>query len=290
MRQQHRICMILLMIIMMFALPLAAAGSFGESVAGYGSKDRQETEEVLTPKPFSMRIRFDDVYEELSEGDTVGWCSVREDGTYVWDDQKVSAYFELLKEKYDSPVGEVAFTTHDGVKKIFQSDLCGWHMNVGFTAQNLEYAVQEGKTQMDPAWNSGLVYSSENGVGNSYLEVSIDKQKVYLYKDGREIYETDCVTGTAGVSETRKGVFQLAIKSSPATLRDVDQNGEKYEQPVEYWMAFNGSQGLHDAIWRGSFGGDIYKSWGSHGCVNLSLEAAARIYSEIYLYYPVIVY
>ena len=266
---------------------------FGETVAGYGSKDGAgsvETEEELIPVTFSMKVRFDDEFELLSEGDTVGWCSRKQDNTYVWNDKLVNAYFELLKEKYDSPVGEVAFTTHDGVKKIFKSDNCGWHMNVAYSAQNLKYAVQNGNSEMDPAWNSGLVYSSENGVGDSYLEVSIDKQKVYLYKDGREIYETDCVTGTAGTTETRKGVFQISGKAAPAVLRDVDQNGEKYEQPVEYWMAFNGSQGLHDALWRGSFGGDIYKSWGSHGCVNLSLEAAEKIYSEVYLYFPVIVY
>ena len=266
---------------------------FGETVAGYGAKDGagvSETEETLTPVTFSMKIRFDDEYEILSEGDTVGWCSRKQDNSYVWNDKLATAYFELLKEKYDSPVGEVAFTTHDGVKKIFKSDNCGWHMNVPYSVQNLKYAVQNGNNEMDPAWNSGLVYSSENGVGDSYLEVSIDRQKVYLYKDGREIYETDCVTGTAGTTETRKGVFQISGKASPAVLRDVDQNGKKYEQPVEYWMAFNGSQGLHDALWRGSFGGDIYKSWGSHGCVNLSLEAAERIYSEVYLYFPVIVY
>ena len=55
-------------------------------------------------------------------------------------------------------------------------------------------------------------------------------------------------------------------------------------------MGFNGSQGMHDAIWRAEFGGDIYKSWGSHGCVNLPLEAAEKIYKETYMYYPVIVY
>ena len=98
------------------------------------------------------------------------------------------------------------------------------------------------------------------------------------------------MTGTDGYTETRKGVFQVQGKSSPATLRDVDKNGDKYEQPVEYWIAFNGSQGLHDAIWRGDFGKDYYKTWGSNGCVNLPLDAAKRIYEAVDIYTPVIVY
>ena len=31
-----------------------------------------------------------------------------------------------------------------------------------------------------------------------------------------------------------------------------------YEQPVTYWMPFNGGIGFHDADWRPYFGGDRY--------------------------------
>jgi lipoprotein-anchoring transpeptidase ErfK/SrfK len=46
-------------------------------------------------------------------------------------------------------------------------------------------------------------------------------------------------------------------------------------------MPFYEGQGLHDADWRGSFGGSIYRSNGSHGCVNLPPWAAAEIYNNI---------
>ena len=113
---------------------------------------------------------------------------------------------------------------------------------------------------------------------------------MYLFENGENTFTTDCVTGTAGYTDTKTGVFQVQGKSSPATLRDVDQNGNKYEQPVEYWIAFNGSQGMHDAVWRGDFGKDYYKTWGSHGCVNLPLASAERIYGAVSMYTPVIVY
>ena len=53
---------------------------------------------------------------------------------------------------------------------------------------------------------------------------------------------------------TPPGVFGITYKARNATLR-----GEDYETPVNYWIPFNGNIGLHDAVWRKSFGGDIYR-------------------------------
>ena len=266
-----------------------------DTLIGVGSDPDETDVQTLIrgrerPAPFYMRIRFDDQFETLTEEDTKEWRTVKGDGIYTWNDEPITEYFNELKEKYDTPMGVVEFTTHDGEEMEIESQRCGWHMNVEFSITNLKSAVEEGKHMMDPAWNSGLVYSSKNGVGDKYVEIDIDEQKVYLYEDGELLFETDCVTGTMGYSDTTKGVFQVYGKASPSVLRDEDKNGNKYEQPVEYWIPFNGSQGMHDATWRGSFGGTIYQSWGSHGCVNLPLDAAKKIYEEVYVYYPVIVY
>ena len=115
-------------------------------------------------------------------------------------------------------------------------------------------------------------------------------EKVFLFEDDRLVLETDCVTGQKGVSETTPGVYQVMYKASPSVLKDEDIYGNKYEQPVEYWISFNYSQGMHDALWRYDFGRDIYLTYGSHGCVNLPLDAAKTIYEEVYNYYPVVVY
>ena len=259
-----------------------------------GDPDETDVEEMIRdrvrPAPFYMRIRFDEDFETLKEEDTRDWVGKKGDGTFVWNDEPIIEYFNELKEKYDTPMGVVSFTTHDGEEMEIESHNCGWHMNVDFSIENLKVAVEEGKHMMDPAWNSGLVYSSKNGVGSKYVEIDIEEQKVYLYEDDELVFDTDCVTGTQGYSDTTPGVFQVTGKASPSVLRDVDKNGNKYEQPVTYWIPFNGSQGMHDATWRGSFGGTIYQSWGSHGCVNLPLESAKKIYEEVYVYYPVIVY
>jgi hypothetical protein len=55
-------------------------------------------------------------------------------------------------------------------------------------------------------------------------------------------------------------------------------------------MPFYGNMGLHDASWRSSFGGDIYKRRGTHGCVNAPFYLAKTIYEIIEEGTPIISY
>ena len=55
-------------------------------------------------------------------------------------------------------------------------------------------------------------------------------------------------------------------------------------------MPFYGGYGLHDATWRGAFGGSIYLYGGSHGCVNLPPKAAATLYNNVTVGTKVILY
>jgi hypothetical protein len=55
-------------------------------------------------------------------------------------------------------------------------------------------------------------------------------------------------------------------------------------------MPFNGGIGLHDAVWQSAFGGERYKTKGSHGCVNLSMTAATNIYNLVEKGMPVVCY
>ena len=64
--------------------------------------------------------------------------------------------------------------------------------------------------------------------------------------------------------------------------------GEDYATPVKYWMPFNGGIGLHDADWRSKFGGTIYQTNGSHGCINLPPKVAAQVYENAYKGIPII--
>ncbi|MBQ3858807.1 MAG: L,D-transpeptidase [Prevotella sp.] len=50
------------------------------------------------------------------------------------------------------------------------------------------------------------------------------------------------------------------------------------------------SQGIHDSVWRSAYGGNIYKTNGSHGCVNTPLGAMRKIFKKAHVGTPVIVY
>lgn len=54
--------------------------------------------------------------------------------------------------------------------------------------------------------------------------------------------------------------------------------------------AIYGDIGMHDLTSRKAFGGDIYKTRGSHGCINLPYSVAKKIYETIDKGYCVLVY
>ncbi|WP_317430001.1 L,D-transpeptidase [Mitsuokella sp.] len=118
------------------------------------------------------------------------------------------------------------------------------------------------------------------------MEVSLNAQQLWLYKDGKCILESYFVSGNPNRGHaTPKGIYGLTYKTRDAML-----SGQGYDSKVKYWMPFNRNVGLHDAPWRTTFGGQIYKSNGSHGCLNLPPANAARIYENVDKNTPVIIY
>ena len=110
----------------------------------------------------------------------------------------------------------------------------------------------------------------------TYIKVSISKQKLWYYKNGKLKKTSKVVTGMRHEHDTPKGLFVIRSKA-----RKIYLIGEDYRSYVNYWMPFYGGYGLHDATWRSYFGGDIYKYNGSHGCVNLPYSVAKYLYKRV---------
>lgn len=109
-----------------------------------------------------------------------------------------------------------------------------------------------------------------------YIKISISKQKLWYFKNGKAIYSSSVVTGQRNRHDTRKGTYSLRGKA-----KNVYLVGPDYKSFVNYWMPIYGDVGLHDATWRWNFGGSIYRYNGSHGCVNLPLRTAKYIYNNV---------
>ena len=121
--------------------------------------------------------------------------------------------------------------------------------------------------------------------GSTYIEVCIAQQHMWVYKNGTQIASTNVVTGTEGENDTPTGYYEIYSKAADTYLV-----GEDYYDHVDYWMAFYGGYGIHDSSWRSTYGGTIYKTDGSHGCVNTPLNAMSTIYNNIPYDTPVIIY
>ena len=118
------------------------------------------------------------------------------------------------------------------------------------------------------------------------MEINLTAQHLYFYVDGKLLVQSDFVSGNAAKGwSTPAGAYALTYKQRNATLK-----GQGYATPVSYWMPFNGGIGLHDANWRKTFGGTIYKNKGSHGCINLPPAVAKTIYENISAGDPVLCY
>ena len=141
---------------------------------------------------------------------------------------------------------------------------------------------------------SQKVTSLDPNIGGTYIEVDISGQHVYYYRDGALVLDTPCVSGTYYDPSHRTpcGVYSIYYMEQDRTLHGTRYPDGSYEYSsfVNYWMPFYQGCGLHDATWRGEFGGSIYLTSGSHGCVNLPLDKAKALYESIYVGLPVIVF
>lgn len=121
--------------------------------------------------------------------------------------------------------------------------------------------------------------------GDTYIDIDLENQHVVYYENGIAIIETDCVSGDVDDGRaTPKGEYKIETMTKGKYLI-----GPTWRSWVDYWMRFNGSIGLHDASWRSKFGGEIYKTSGSHGCVNIPTDAAKAIFGRVQVGTPVIV-
>ncbi|MBR2526998.1 MAG: L,D-transpeptidase [Blautia sp.] len=147
-----------------------------------------------------------------------------------------------------------------------------------------EYESEDGYSE-DKEEYQEEAYISDAAVDTSNVWVDIDiASQVITVNQGDEILlSANCVTGTAGVSDTPTGTFSILFKEIYSNLSGTDLSGQYYSRDVNYWMAVTEwGVGIHDAPWRdGAFGGDIYTYDGSLGCINVDSYVAEAIYGMV---------
>ena len=211
-----------------------------------------------------------------------------ESGTPKLNEDAVAEFVAQMAKERDTYGKKRNFMTTLGVEKTLPSGAYGWKTDKEEeTKELLELIYQGSITEREPIYSSKGRQKGLSDIGSSYVEADLTNQHLYLYYKGNLVLETDFVSGimTDPGCVTPYGVFGLTYKTTNAVLRGAD-----YETPVTYWMPFHGNFGMHDATWRTEFGGDIYLTNGSHGCLNLPLDNARIIYEYVSTGFPIICY
>ncbi len=183
-------------------------------------------------------------------------------------------------------------STNYGDVKIGTSAVHGHKLDQKEIASQIKDAVSKRESKTLPVPYEKYEDSKDKQFGGTYVEVDIDAQEVFVYQNYECVFNTNTVTGNEYSTPTPSGIYSIYYRERNAQLTgSMRADGTpSYVSNVSYWMAFYGGYGLHDATWRGSFGGSIYTYDGSHGCVNLSTTAARKIWNLTDYDTPVIVF
>lgn len=225
---------------------------------------------------------------EVLDGVTIAqWMAIGEDDQVSFDAEQIAAYVKGLASQYDTAYQEKTLKTSYGSTVTISRGFYGWRMDQKKEAEELNAVLLSGESQTrEPVYTQRANSHGANDYGNTYVEINLTAQHLFFYKDGNLVIESDFVSGShARGDDTPSGAYPLTYKQRDAVLK-----GATYRTPVKYWMPFNGNIGMHDANWRSSFGGKIYMTNGSHGCINLPPSVAKVIFENISAGMPVLCY
>lgn len=201
--------------------------------------------------------------------------------------EKVAEYVRKLARKYDTWSLSREFKTTGAGTITAKGGSYGWLVERESEINQLIKDIEAGeRISREPIYRYKAKARIPNDIGNTYVEIDISRQRMWFYKEGRLIVETPVVTGRPTPSRyTPVGVYPLNYKTKDATL-----SGQGYSSKVKLWMPFNNNIGIHDAAWRSRFGGEIYRTGGSHGCINTPYAAVQKIYPLLEKGDPIVVY
>lgn len=178
-----------------------------------------------------------------------------------------------------------------------QNDLFNLHMLEADYADNTPYSQPH---------NSDLqMLSHYNLMHGQVIVVSLAKQALRVYQDGRLVHSFQVTTGRPELPSL-PGVWPVQDRESPTVFKSPDPKGSPYwypDTPIHYAILYHaGGYFLHDSWWRADYGpgtqfphndsgGDeSFAGDGSHGCINLPLDQANWLYNNTNWQTQIVIY
>lgn len=213
-----------------------------------------------------------------------------ESGSFYLDSEKIRTYVKTLAEKYNTVNKPRRFRATRGDMVTVKTGTYGYKLDERAETEYLSNIIGR-KNQLtrtpeflQEAYTNS--YSLSDDIGETYIEVDLTNQMMYYYENGRLRIDTPVVTGNTALGRgTPEKVCFVYSKERNRILR-----GEDYASFVNFWMPVYGGVGIHDSSWRGSYGGKIYRTNGSHGCINTPYAEVSRLYDMVEIGTPVIIF
>lgn len=257
------------------------------------NKDSQEVKNALdTMNSYAsanVTYQIGDSTETVTGTSISKWLYTDDNMNVQINNDLVSSYVTSLAKKYNTYYATRSFNTSVGKTVKVEGGDYGWIIDKSSETSKLIDNIKASETvTREPEYSQKAAQHGANDIGNTYVEVNLTRQHLWVYVNGSVTVETDFVSGNVSTGTiTPAGTYMLKYKERDTTL--VGANNE-YASPVKYWMPFNGGIGFHDANWRDTFGGTIYMYNGSHGCVNLPVDKAAEVFDSVKAGMPVVCY
>lgn len=210
-----------------------------------------------------------------------------ENGELIADRERTDAFIDRLAEEYDTVGANRQFHASSGKVITVEGGTYGNELDTEAEKEYLyEAFVTKKEERHEPAYLQKACRQGKDDIGDTYIEVDMGSQKMYYYENGVLQIETDVVTGNMALGRgTPAGTYFVYNKQKNRVLRGAD-----YATPVKYWIPVYKAIGIHDASWRKSFGGEIYQTNGSHGCVNTPTDDVAALYDMVEIGTPCIMF
>ena len=223
------------------------------------------------------------------------WIELTENGSFATDeegnlkirDNAIEDFIDDLAEEYDTVGSSRQFRATRGELVTVEGGTYGNQIDRNAEVEYLTEAFLNNRHELhEPAYIQKAWVQGKSDIGDTYIEVDMGEQMMYYYVNGVQKIATPIVTGnTSRKMGTPSGVNYVYLKQTDRILR-----GEGYASHVDFWMPVKGNIGIHDAAWRNKYGGTIYQTNGSHGCINTPRDAMVQLYESAEVGTPVVMF
>ncbi len=242
------------------------------------------------------------VTEQITPTEISSWISYK-DGKIKYDWDAVSKWVEDFCQKYKTVGKDRKVKMHNGKTVTVKGGDYGWQLDFEKTLKQAKKALQTDISQKkidayidDPSEENKAALTSKRKVqyantayrkdfddsgidwdSKNYIEISLSKQKIYVIRDGKVKFSCRTISGRPTPDRaTKKGAYFIKEHRPAKVLKGAD-----YSTPVKNWVRITWTgTGFHSATWQpwSRWTKDFYKTRGSHGCLNLSMEDSQQIY------------